>query len=164
MNHSNSGRILRSALVGALCALFFLLAMGITLLSGSVYRNVAADAQARDTHRTALSYLLNQVRRCADTSEGQVLVGTFGGADTLVLPEGDYLTLLYCYDGALRELYTQSGSGLTAEDGIPILALDGLDISLSDGLVRFSATAGEASYSASIAPRCGVRPTGEVTL
>lgn len=58
-----SSRLLRTALVAALSALFFLLAMGITLMGSSVYRSTAAASDAHYTARTAVSYLANQLRQ-----------------------------------------------------------------------------------------------------
>ena len=92
---------LRGALVAALCALFFLLAMGVTLMGSSVYRNTVASATENYGQRTALSYLVNQIRRCAHRTEGVVQLGRFDGADALILSEGEYITVLYVYDGAL---------------------------------------------------------------
>ena len=63
MKLSSEGRGLRSTLVVVLCALFFILAMGVTLLGSGVYRDVVAVSDKNEAERTALSYLVNQVRR-----------------------------------------------------------------------------------------------------
>lgn len=63
-----------------LAALFALLAMGVTLMGTGVYRAVADDADANSTQRTALSYVVNQIRR---SDAGGVAIGTFGGGDAL---------------------------------------------------------------------------------
>jgi hypothetical protein len=150
MVQSHTGR-LRTVAALALCALFLLLAMGLTLLGSGVYRGTVAAADENDACRTALSYLANQVRR-GDTAGG-VVVGALDGVPAVALSEGeDYVTYLYCYDGQLRELYTQRGSGLTPADGLAILPLDELVISLDGPLLTF--TAGGSSVS--VSPRCGV--------
>ena len=80
--------------------------------------------------------------------------------------EADYHTVLYVYDGQLRELYTQRGSGLTPADGIDILPLAGLELTLEDGLISITVTGEDGtSYSASVAPRTGATAAtgGEVT-
>ncbi|MBM6871668.1 DUF4860 domain-containing protein [Pseudoflavonifractor phocaeensis] len=153
---------LRGALVAALCALFFLLAMGVTLMGSSVYRGVVAASDENYGQRTALSYVVNQVRRCADLEDGQVLVGRFDGTEALALSEGDYVTLLYVYDGQLCTLYTQSGSGLTAADGDAVLPVDALSFTVSDGLLTITLTQDGSQYATSLMPRCGVDVTGEV--
>lgn len=155
MNPSKSGRSLRTALVVVLCALFFVLAMGITLLGSSVYRGVVAASDRNYTQRTALSYLINQVRRA-----WSVGVGSFEFCPALDLggtgAEADYHTVLYVYDGQLRELYAQRDSGLTPADGTAILPLEDLDLKLEDGLITITVTAEDGtSYSASVAPRQG---------
>lgn len=156
MSEHGRGSALRTAVVLALCAVFLILAMGVTLLGSGVYRSVAASADDNYTHRTALSYLVNQIRR-ADASGG-VAVGFLEGTDAVVLTEGDYVTYLYCLDGQLRELYMERGTGLTAADGIAVLPLEALSVTLEQGLIRLTATdeAG-TGYSASVFPRSGVR-------
>ena len=76
---------LHSAAVFALCALFAVLAMGLTLLASGAYRDTAAVAEVNYTRRTALSYLVHQVRR--SDAEGCVYVESFGGVDALALVE-----------------------------------------------------------------------------
>lgn len=117
---------LRSVLIALLCGLFFLLSMGITLLSSGVYRETVDAADQNAAQRTALSYLVNQVRR------GAVLgLGKFGGEDAiLIYDEAGYVTILYCYDGALRELYTEPGAGLAPADGLALLPLTELTVAL----------------------------------
>ena len=77
MKIHSGGNGLRRVVVVCLAGLFALLAMGVTLLGTGVYRAVAGDADANSAQRTALSYVVNQIRR-ADA--GGVAVGTFGGA------------------------------------------------------------------------------------
>lgn len=155
---------LRGALVAALCALFFLLAMGVTLMGSSVYRGTVASASENYSQRTALSYLVNQIRQCADRTEGVVRLGTFDGVDAISLSQGEYETLLYVYDGALRTLYTQPGSGLTAADGEAVLPAQSLTVSLDGELLTLTVVLDGTSYSTSLMPRCGVEEMGEVIV
>ena len=158
MNGSHSA--LRSAAVFVLCGLFAVLAMGLALLSSGVYRSTTAESDRNFTRRTALSYLVNQIRQADGT--GRVAVGTFGGSDGLDLTEHrdgtEYVTILYCLDGQLRELYTEAGSGLLPEDGIPVLELQSLTLSSEGGLLTLTVTApnGERA-TVSLSPRCGLR-------
>lgn len=150
---------LRTAAVFSLCALFAILAMGLTLLASGAYRGTTADADRNYTHRTAMSYLINQIRRCDEL--GGVTVGTFGSSEALTLYESvddaTYVTLLYCYEGELRELYMEEGTGLTPEDGTAILPLQALDFTQEGGRLTITiADEGAAPYTASISPRSGV--------
>lgn len=161
MDNAHSG--LRSAAVFALCGLFAVLAVGLAALSGGVYRAAALDSDQNYVRRTALSYLVNQVRR-ADAGGG-VAVGSFGGADALALTEEvdgtPYVTVLYCYDGELRELYAEAGSGLGPGDGIPVLELQALELEAEDGLLTITVTAPDGeTAAASLAPRCGLEEVG----
>lgn len=157
------GRGLRAALTAALCALFFVLAMGVTLLGSGVYRDTVAASEENDVRRTALSYLVNQVRRAQ-----RVEVGSFESVPALDLADQDapdYHTVLYVYEGQLRELYAEKGSGLTAADGIPILPLEGMELTLEEELLTIAVTAeAGGTSSVSISPRMGVgqAPGGEV--
>ena len=148
---------LRALLVFFLCALYFGLAMGLTLLSSGIYREAAASSDATYAERTALFYLVNQVRR-ADAAGGVALI-SFGDGDALALREGDYVTLLYCYGGQLMELYTEEGTGLGPADGTAILPMAALELSESGGLITITAD----GSSTSLAPRCGIDSVGEVT-
>lgn len=151
MSIHSSGRGLRSALTLVLCALFFLLAMGLTLLASSVYRGVAAASDQTYVRRTALSYLINQLRR--SDAAGCVSVTSFDGADALRLEEDGYVTLLYCYDGQLRELYAEDGLELAPEDGVAVLPLDDMTAYVQDGLIRLTVESGGERWSASVALR-----------
>lgn len=151
---STRGRTLRTAVTVVLCALFFLLAMGVVLLSSGVYRDAVAASDRNFTRRTALSYVINQVRR--GDVEGGVSLGSFGGGDALFLHEGGFTTILYCYDGQLRELYAEEGIALAPGDGTAILPLAELEVEAADGCLRVTATDEDgARYAAALSPRCG---------
>ena len=163
MEHEHS--LLRSAAVLTLCGLFAVLAVGLAILSSGVYRSAAAASDQNSARRTALSYLVNQVRR-ADRAGG-VAVGTFGDGDAVALTEtvegDDYVTILYCLDGQLMELYTEAGSGLTPADGLAVLALSALTVETDGERITFTVTASDGTVStASVSPRCGFEEVGEL--
>ena len=165
MKIHSGGNGLRRVVVVCLAGLFALLAMGVTLMGTGVYRAVAGDADANSAQRTALSYVVNQIRR-ADA--GGVAVGTFGGADALRLTEtGEdgsvYVTLIYCFEGSLMELYMEEGTGLAPEDGMPLLELSSLDLSVTEnGGLDITASDGEHQWSVTLYPRTGVEEVGEL--
>lgn len=163
MEHEHSP--LRSAAVLALCGLFAVLAVGLAILSSGVYRSAVSASDGNSARRTALSYLVNQVRR-ADRAGG-VAVGTFGDGDAVALTEtvegDDYVTILYCLDGQLMELYAEAGSGLTPADGLAVLPLADLSVETDGALITFTVTAPNgAEASASVSPRCGFEEVGEL--
>lgn len=159
LSDQNRGGALRGTLVLALVAVFFLLAMGITILGSGVYRSTVSSSEENYIRRTALSYLVNQIRRGDEL--GGVAVGSFGGGDAVVLIEAGYVTYLYCWDGQLRELYMEENAGLTAQDGLPVLPVSSLSVTPEDGCILITVT-GEngASCSVKITPHCGVREVG----
>lgn len=147
------GRILRTAVVLALCGLFFLLAMGLTLLASGAYRGIVAESDNTYSRRTALSYLVNQVRR--NDISGAVSVRAFGDGDAICLEEDGYTTLLYCYDGQLRELYAEETLTFAPEDGTALLPLDDLTVALEDGFLTITTTSGDIISSTSCCLRSG---------
>lgn len=156
---SNSGA-LRTVVVFCLAGLYLVLAVGVTLLGSGVYRAVASTADENYTQRTALSYVANQVRR---GSSAPVAVGQFEGLSALRLSEaGDdgsvYVTYIYCYDGQLRELYTELGSGLTAADGIALMELDSLGFQGEGNVLTIVAN----GHAVSLLPRVGLEEVGEL--
>ena len=80
------------------------------------------DRQSYD-RRTALQYITTRVRQ-AD-ARGMASVRSTDGFDVLVLGEeieGDrYETLVYCYEGYLRELFIEAGLEMDLEFGELIL-------------------------------------------
>ena len=165
MKTHSGGAGLRRVVIVCLAGLFALLAMGVTLMGTGVYRAVVDDASTNSVQRTALSYVVNQIRR-ADA--GGVAVGTFGDGDALRLIETGvdgsvYVTLIYCFEGALRELYMEEGTGLAPEDGMELLDLSSLTLSVTEtGGLNISAGDGIHQWSVTLHPRTGVEEVGEL--
>lgn len=149
------GRVLRTAVILALCGLFFLLAMGLTLLTSGAYRGIVAESDETYSQRTTLSYLVNQLRR--NDVYGAVSVCAFGDGDAICLEDDGYTTLLYCYDGQLRELYAEDALSFAPEDGTALLPLDGLTATLDGNFLTITATVGDVTGSASCCLRSGVQ-------
>lgn len=141
--------------VAALGALFFTLAMGLALLAGNVYTQVVNEGDMVSARRTALSYLAGQVRR-ADRA-GSLSLGSFGESDALFVREDGYITILYAYDGQLRELYMEEGTGLGPADGLAITPLDSLSIARDGDRLTFTVSDASGAHAASVSPRCGIQ-------
>ena len=145
-----------------LCAMFFLLCATLTLSGGRLYAQTADASSVNYQSRTALSYLVNQIRQ-GDRVDGGIAVTSFGGQDAVCIREQlegcSFLTLLYCYDGQLRELFMEEGTGLQPGDGTPLLPLDGLSVTARDGVMTLTVTLPEqgATRQVSLAPRCGIK-------
>ena len=117
-----------SAGVFLLGAVFLFLSIGLVMMGGSVYQHIMRGAGENDQIRTTFSYIANQVRR-ADAGGG-VEVGLWDGREALLLTQDfggyEYVTYLYYYEGALRELFVEKGFDLDPDAGQPIVWLAGL--------------------------------------
>ena len=139
----------------ALFAIFAVLAVGITLLSGGVYRRCMARAEETSTGRTALSYVTNQLRR--SDRAGAVEVITFSGADALRLEQEEgYELLLYCYDGQFRELYAAADSGAAPTDGTALFPMEAMDVTARGSRIDLTLTAPDGGmWKTDVSLRCG---------
>lgn len=141
--------------ITALAAVTLLAVFAVSILlallagAGAYRRLVDRDAAAFDT-RTAAQYLATRVRQndvgYERPDETAVTVEDFWGADCLTLKEwnggyvSQYVTRLYCYDGSLWELYTAADVEAELTDGERVMELDGLELSLEDGLLNAALT------------------------
>lgn len=123
--------------VFAVCILFVL------LTGAKVYRNLTQRDQNAYAQRTAAQYLSTRVRQ-ADAL-GQISVEEFAGVDALLLTEEIdgtlFVTRVYCYDGAIWELFSFADETFEPGDGEEILPAEGLELSL-DGQVLTASIVG----------------------
>ncbi len=153
---------LKNTMALLLCAMFFLLCAALTLSGGRIYAQTASAGDMNYQNRTALSYLVNQIRQ-GDRADGGILITSFGGQDAVCIRENledsTFLTLLYCYDGQLRELFMEEGTGLLPADGTPLLPLEDLSATVEDGVITLTVTLPEQGGTSQVclAPRCGVK-------
>lgn len=145
-----------------LCAMFFLLCASLTISGGRLYARTAVDGDLNYQSRTALSYLVNQIRQ-GDRTNGGISITSFGGRDAICIRKNleghTLLTLLYCYDGQLMELFMEEGTDLLPADGIPLLPLNDLSVTTQDGVITLTVTLPEQDTvrQVSLAPRCGIK-------
>lgn len=126
----------------------FALCLLLVLLTGAkVYRSTVAQGQAQFDTRTAAQYLSTRVRQ-SDCRE-QVAVEDFGGVDALVFREEiggrEYKTLVYCYDGSLRELFCTESAPFSPADGEILFPLQALSLEEKKGVLfaRLTLPSGE---------------------
>lgn len=138
---------------GAIASLILTCVFGATLLlslaaGAGVYRNVAARVESGANTRVGLTYLTTKLHN--RDSLGAVYAGSFGGADAVYLLEDmdgvTYETILYVYDGQLRELLCEQGWELAPADGETITEAQGLTVTEPEkGLLRLSFTDGSGN-------------------
>jgi hypothetical protein len=151
----------RSRSVGTLIwiLLFFAFAacvVAVLLQGAMVYRSVSGVVDREFGVHTALSYVQSRVR--SGDVKGGVYVGDFGGCSALYCIEssedGDYATVIYCYDGALRELYCESGMEFTPDAGEVLLKIDSASFSeTAGGLILFTCADGDSTGSVYLSTR-----------
>lgn len=121
---------------------FVLSALFTVLIGGKVYENINTRMNENFTGSTALSYIANKVRQ--GDSAGMVSVQEIEGQPVLQLAQEingeQYVTWIYHYEGEIRELFTDVNSGLTLQDGMPILECGGLKLSQTGRLLHVETT------------------------
>ncbi len=113
--------------------------LSVLLTGAEAYRRLTQRDQAAYARRTAVQYIATRVRQ-AD-SLALVSVEEFQGVTALVLREdGEYATRVYCHEGYLKELYASEEDLMVPGDGERIMAAEGLELSLDQGLLTVSVT------------------------
>lgn len=99
---------------GAVAAIALTCVFGTALLlamtaGAGVYRHVGARIDGASRERVGLTYITAKIHSADEA--GGVEIAPFGGADAVRLLQdldgASYETILYVYDGALRELFCQ---------------------------------------------------------
>ena len=119
-------------LVFVLCALF------TVLIGGKVYENINSRIEENYSGQVVLNYVANKVRQ-GDRADS-VTVREIEGVPVLELSQqingSSYITWIYYRDGAVRELFTDAGSGLGLKDGLEIMECRGLTFHQEDSLLE----------------------------
>ena len=125
----NKGKV-DNLLVPLLFGVFAICVLSVLLTGADVYQRLSGRDHLSYDQRTGARYLTTRVRQ-ADRL-GDVAIQRFEGQDALVFTEviedDTYETLVYCYDGYLRELFVAAGGRFMPEDGEKVLAAQGLII------------------------------------
>ena len=100
---------------------------------------LAISSERSFDERTSLSYIAEKLRQ--NDGAGEIYVGDFNGSSAFFIEstlEGvRYVSVLYCYNGYLRELFFEKGTNFSREDGTPLIGID--EITFSEpkkGLIR----------------------------
>lgn len=146
-----------STLFTMLLFLVFVMSALFTVLIGSrVYENINVRSDRNYTGSTAISYITNKVRQGdrADMVDVKEIDGTQVLEMKQAVGDSEYVTWIYWLDGSVRELFTDTSSGLGLEDGLEILECGGLSFSKEGQLLHIE-TLGEGGGSVSLALRSG---------
>ena len=116
----------------------FMVSVLLILLSGAdTVQKLTNRDQQTYSQRTAVQYLATRVRQ-ADRC-GTVRADEAEGTSVLILTEeiegAEYCTMVYCYDGYLREMLCPAGISLPLEFGEKILPAESFSVTLEDSLL-----------------------------
>lgn len=115
--------------------------LSVLLTGAQAYRRLTGRDGESYERRTAVQYVATRVRQ--SDSLDSVGVEDFVGVPALVLrEEGGYATRVYCYEGYLMELYAAGEDLMVPGDGERIMELQGLELSLEEGLLTAVITDG----------------------
>lgn len=140
------GQTVSGAFVFLLLGVFAVFSTLMVLLSAQFYRASVEQTRLHNEQRVLCSYLMNVVR--AGDAAGAVTAGQRDGIDVLTLgmdEDGErYETHIYCYGGALRELFMDAEQPFEPEYGEVICRAQRFTPELGEGgLLTLRAQDGE---------------------
>lgn len=107
----------------ALLCMFAASVLMVLLLGTRIYTSMTTATDDSYNERTCLSYIAEKLRHGDKASA--VSVGTFDGLNAMMIETEDnhttYETILYYYDGWLRELFFEKGTSFLKTDGTKII-------------------------------------------
>ncbi len=123
--------------------------VSVLILASGAYGRVVERAEITRDERAAVAYIREAVRQ--NDKQGIVSYRKFDGVDAIHFDlEGEYERYLYCYDGALRELFTKKGSGVGASAGKDVLPLDEMTIKKRGSLMTIDMIKGDETVELDI--------------
>lgn len=156
------GRTVTLLFTMLLFLVFVLSALFTVLIGGKVYENINQRIQENYSGQVVLNYVANKVRQ--GDRAGCVTVKSIEDTQVLELAQEingrKYVTWIYYRDGAVRELFTNEGSGLGLKDGLEIMECQGLTFTQEDSVLKIQVY-GAASGSLLLNLRSGGGRDGE---
>ena len=123
MKKSASGHSVDVVFVLAIACGFAASILMVLMLGANIYGNIQKTSDAQFNERVCLSYVSAKIH--ASDRSGDLEVGDFQGASALYLNENfddtPYNTIIYSYDGWIRELFCEKGLDLPPDAGAPIM-------------------------------------------
>ncbi len=140
---TNASNMINTVFVLVLFCVFAVAVLMVLLAGTGAYQDIADRMERQYAERTCLSYLDAKVRHYDET--GKVAAEQFGDCDALALYEDidgvSYKTLIYCYEGYVRELFIEDGMELLPEHGETIVPAQKMTVeTMTDSLVRLVCT------------------------
>ena len=122
-------------------SIFALSVLMVLMLGAGIYKNMTDITGDGLNDRTLLSYIWTKIKN--SDREGSVNVGEFNGISALFFDEeisgARYRTIIYQYDGWVRELFSEIGLDFLPEDGLRVMRIDDLKFEEPGyGMIRVS--------------------------
>ena len=144
---SRSTHSISDAFTFLLIGSFAVFSMVIVVLGVRAYRNTEQKTSAHNEYRILSSYVRSMVR--AADGNARFRAEIVDGQRVLTMEEdydGDrYLTRLYCYDGKLREWFSDAQNPFDPKDGEEICSAKSFTAEVTEGFltVRMQSGSGE---------------------
>lgn len=142
MKNRDNKSYIEGLLVLVLFGIFAICILMVLLTGAGAYRRLVERQQEAYADRTVPQYIATKVRQADEA--GAVCIGDFCGVESLELREtydkDEYITRIYCYDGSLRELFSDVSSDFKPEDGEKILEAEQVDFILEGNCLQISVT------------------------
>ncbi len=135
------GKQLVNLLPFLLFVLFTASVLAVLLTGAKLYGSLSRRDHDAHVGRTAVQYIAAKVRRSGPDS---IETAEFDGAAALVIHENledsDFVTVIYCQDGYLRELFTFADEVGSNVDGEMLIPMERADFAIEEGLLQVRLT------------------------
>ena len=165
MRQSATGQKIGNLMALVIFCAFTAAVLLVLMLGANIYQGISSRNSASADQRLAVSYIEAKLRH--NDTWNAVYLGSFqsneGATDipTLYLEEDYdsiiYNTMIYCYDGWIRELYCEKGLEFAPDAGIKVLPAKNLDFSFDPqtGLISIICVDNQgATLRLNVLPRC----------
>lgn len=141
-NKHSKGFIINIICILAILSIFTISALLLTNVGVQVYKNIVISNTENFKLRTSLSFVATKIRQSDDYEK--ILLEERKGIPMLVLKEEvdgiTYDTMIYFYDGILRELYQETGSKYELSYGEEITEIADFTIKMENqSLIKLTA-------------------------
>lgn len=128
-----------------LFALFMITALFITVSGAIAYRNSTVQMEERFNRQTCINYITAKVR--ANNDADKITVGELEGINALCITDNiggiNYITYIYQYDGAIRELFCNAEISLPPSSGAALTEAKAISFEKDGGLLEITLTDNE---------------------
>lgn len=133
-----------------LFAMFIVSALFVTVSGAAAYRNSVSQTNERFNKQTCISYITAKIR--ANNEADKITVGELDGINALCITDNidgiNYVTYIYQYDGAVRELFCNSEISLPPSAGSSLTESNALSFARKGGLFEITFTDSEDKTTA----------------